>query len=154
MIIGVVGGEQVNGDTYSRAMEVGELIARRRGIVICGGRGGVMEAVCKGAKKAGGLTIGILPGMTREEANPYVDVAIATGMGTARNVIIVRTADVFIAIGGRYGTLSEIAHALDHGKKVVCLGTWRLDRMGVDKERFIVADSPEEAVELAFEGVK
>ena len=95
-------------------------------VVVCGGLGGVMEAVCRGAQGAGGRTVGILPGDDRHQANPYVDVAVATGLGEARNVVVVRTADVVVAVGGEFGTLSEIALAIKLGKPVVGLGTWRL----------------------------
>jgi uncharacterized protein (TIGR00725 family) len=93
-------------------------------VLVCGGLGGVMEAACRGAKDAGGTTIGILPGADRAAANPFVDVAIATGLGEARNALVVRAADAAIAVGGGYGTLSEIALALKAGKPVVGIGTW------------------------------
>lgn len=104
-----------------------------------------MEAACRGARSASGLTIGILPGPTRTDANPYVDVAIATGMGEARNVVIVRTADVLVAVGGGFGTLSEIGHALRLGKRVVGLDTWEVSRGGKDAG-ILRASTPEEAV--------
>ncbi len=107
---------------------------------MCGGLGGVMEAACRGAKEAGGTTIGILPGTDRAAANRFVDFAIPTGLGEARNALVVRAADALIAVGGAYGTLSEIAFALKAGKPVAGLGTWDVD--GVT-----VADSPEAAVE-------
>jgi uncharacterized protein (TIGR00725 family) len=112
-------------------------------VLVTGGLGGVMEAACRGARKAGGTTIGILPGTDRSAANPHVSVAIATGLGEARNALVVRSADAVIAIGGAYGTLSEIAFALKAGKRVVGLGTWEID--GVD-----AADSPEAAVETVL----
>jgi uncharacterized protein (TIGR00725 family) len=112
-------------------------------VVVCGGLGGVMEAACRGAKDAGGMTIGILPGTDRSAANPYVDVAIPTGLGEARNALVVRAADAVIAIGGGYGTLSEVAFALKAGKRVVGLGTWEID--GVE-----AAGSPEAAVETVL----
>ena len=106
---------------------------------MCGGLGGVMEAACRGAKAAGGTTVGILPGTERSAANEHVDVAIATGLGEARNTLVVRAADAVIAVGGGYGTLSEIALALKAGKRVVGLGSW-------DVEGVEAADSPEAAV--------
>jgi uncharacterized protein (TIGR00725 family) len=112
-------------------------------VLVTGGLGGVMEAACRGARDAGGTTIGILPGADRSAANPYVDVAIPTGLGEARNALVVRSADAVIAIGGAYGTLSEIAFALKAGKRVVGLGTWEID--GVEP-----ADSPETAVETVL----
>ena len=94
---------------------------------MCGGLGGVMEAACRGARQAGGTTVGLLPGLDRRDANPYVDVAIPTGLGEARNALVVRTADVLVAVGGGYGTLSEIGLALRTGKHVVGLATWEID---------------------------
>ena len=108
-----------------------------------GGLGGVMEAACRGARDVGGTTIGILPGADRSAANAYVDVAIPTGLGEARNALVVRAADALIAVGGAYGTLSEIALALKAGKRVVGLGTWQID--GVE-----AAASPEAAVETVL----
>jgi uncharacterized protein (TIGR00725 family) len=108
-------------------------------VLVCGGLGGVMEAACRGAKEAGGTTVGILPGSDRSDANPHVDVAVSTGLGEARNALVVRAADALIAIGGGYGTLSEVALALRAGKRVVGLGTW-------DVEGVEMAGSPEAAV--------
>ena len=110
-----------------------------------------MEAACRGAKEAGGLTIGILPGPFRGDANPYVDVAIATDMGQARNAVIVRTADSVIAVGGEYGTLTEIAMALKMGKRVVALNSWRIQREGRFDERIIYARDAQEALRIALE---
>jgi uncharacterized protein (TIGR00725 family) len=125
------------------AAEVGRLLAERGAVVVCGGRGGAMEAACRGAKKAGGLTVGILPGSDRSEANPYVDVVLPTGLGEARNALVVGAADVVIAIGGGYGTLSEIALALKARKRVIGLGTWEI-------EGVTAAESPEAAVAAAL----
>ncbi len=142
--VGVFGGSVCPPEVYQVAVAAGKAIAQKGGVVVCGGLGGVMEAVCKGAREAGGITIGILPGDSPEEANPYVTYPIATGMGIARNIIIVRTADVCLAIDGRYGTLSEIAYALQLGKTVVTLQSW--DTIpGV-----ISAPSVEEAVRIVF----
>jgi uncharacterized protein (TIGR00725 family) len=112
-------------------------------VLICGGLGGVMEAACRGAKQTGGTTVGILPGDDRSAANPYVDIVIPTGLGEARNAVVVRSADALIAIGGAYGTLSEIAFALKAGKLVVGLGTWEV-------EGVLAADSPAAAVETVL----
>ncbi len=136
------------------AEEVGSLIARRGAALICGGLSGVMEAACKGAKKEGGLTVGVIPTIDKADANPYVDVVIATGMGTARNVIIVRSADAIIAVDGSFGTLSEISHAFEQGKKVVSLGSWDMRKIDVPEDLFYVAESPAEAVELAMKNSK
>jgi uncharacterized protein (TIGR00725 family) len=106
------------------AEEVGRLLARRGAVVVCGGLGGVMEAACRGARSRGGLTVGILSGLDREAANGWVMVALPTGLGEARNALIVRAADAVVAIGGGWGTLSEIALALKAGVPVVGIGTW------------------------------
>lgn len=123
-LIAVIGGSHCSPEDYSIAEEVGKLLARKNVTVICGGMFGVMEAVCKGANEAGGVTIGILPGDNPADANKYVTIPIVTGMGIARNIIIVRSAAACIAINGKYGTLSEIAYALQLGKPVVTLNSW------------------------------
>ena len=131
LVIGVIGESTFTEAVHELlAEEVGRRLARAGAALICGGLGGVMEAACRGARAAGGRTIGILPGSERTEANPFVDVAVATGMGQARNVLIVLSADALIAIGGGFGTLSEIALALRHGKPVVGLRTWEAVRGG------------------------
>ncbi len=150
MRIAVIGGAEASPEETAAAEAVGRVLAQRGAVLICGGRGGVMEAACRGARSAGGLTIGILPGTTPKEANPYVDIPIVTGMGEARNVIIIRTAQAVIAIGGGYGTLSEIAYALQYGVPVVGLGTWELTRPGHPSPPIHRAETPEEAVELAL----
>jgi uncharacterized protein (TIGR00725 family) len=109
------------------AEAVGRELAARGAVVVCGGLGGVMEAACRGAKEAGGHTVGILPGTDRSAANPFVDTAVPTGFGEARNALVVRAADALIAVGGGYGTLSEIALALKAGKRVVGLDSWDID---------------------------
>ena len=121
------------------AEEVGRLLAQAGAIVVTGGCGGVMEAASKGAHEAGGTTLGILPGADRREANEWVSVAVPTGMGEARNALVVRAADAVVAVGGAWGTLSEIALARKTGKSVAALDSWDLD--GVD--RF---ETPAEAV--------
>jgi uncharacterized protein (TIGR00725 family) len=148
----VVGGARIDEDTRALAYDVGRLIAERDAILVCGGLGGVMEAACQGAYEHDGITIGILPTDDTYEANPYVQVPIATGFGIGRNVVIARTADVLIAVGGSYGTLSEIGLALNIGKRVVHLQSWDLDQAGaVDPDLYIEAQTPEEAVERALE---
>ncbi|HET9156806.1 MAG TPA: TIGR00725 family protein, partial [Myxococcaceae bacterium] len=126
--VGVVGSGSAERDQLVLAEEVGRLLATRGAIVVCGGLGGVMEAACRGAKSVGGMTVGLLPGSDRRDANAWVDVAIPTGLGEARNALVVRAADVLIAIGGEFGTLSEIALALKTGKPVVGIDTWELSR--------------------------
>ncbi len=150
MIIGVIGGANVGREIREQAVEVGWRIAEKGAILVCGGLGGVMEAACEGARSAGGVTVGILPEDDTRRANRHVTVPVATGMGIARNAIIVRTADVLIAVDGSYGTLSEIAMALNLGKTVVQVGSWRLPEAGeVDPGFYIAADSPADAVERA-----
>jgi uncharacterized protein (TIGR00725 family) len=129
-MLAVVGSATCDEATAALAREVGRQIARLGAMLVCGGRGGVMQAACQGAKEEGGTTVGILPGGDRSQANPYVDLPIATGLGEARNAIVVRAADAVIAVGGGYGTLSEIGLALKMGRPVVGLGTWELQRQG------------------------
>ena len=151
MIIGVIGGSHCSEEMYLFAKSVGEGIAKGGATVVCGGLGGIMEAVCKGAKNAGGTTIGILPGYTKFDANHYVDIPIITGMGIARNVIVVRTADVVIALEGSAGTLSEIALALNVGKPVVSVKTWEILKLeNLHEELLHFVNTGEEAVETAL----
>ncbi|MEW6110110.1 MAG: TIGR00725 family protein [Nitrospirota bacterium] len=125
-IIAVIGGRKADKSLLDEAEEAGRLLAKRSTIVICGGLGGIMETASKGAKSEGGLTIGILPQDHKRDANEYIDVPIVTGLGIGRNVIIARTADALIAVGGEYGTLSEIAFALQMKKPVVGIRTWEI----------------------------
>lgn len=131
MNIAVIGGYSCSKKVYKLAERLGELIAQEGWVLICGGGSGVMEAACKGAKKKGGLTVGILPSLEGGEANPYLDVTIPTGLGYARNILVVRAADCIIALDGKYGTLSEIAFSLNEGKIVYGIDTW--DIKGVIK---------------------
>ena len=150
-VISVIGSHECSDWEAQAAESVGRLLASNDVTVICGGRGGVMEAVCRGAQEAGGVTIGILPGLTVEEGNRYLTIAIPTGLGEGRNVIIARAGKAVIAIGGRFGTLSEIAFALKMGKQVVGLRTW--DPLYADGSRtsIQIVETPEEAVELVLE---
>ena len=147
-IIGVIGGSVCNPEIEKTAEEVGRLIAQKGGIVICGGLGGVMEAAAKGAKEAGGTTIGVLPGANPDDANKYIDIPLPTGIGYARNVIIVNASQAVIAVDGKYGTLSEIAFCLQLGVPVVSLFSWNIDKS------IITADNPEQAVNIAFSSGK
>lgn len=142
-VIGVIGAGDAAGDEYATALETGREIARRKFTLLCGGMGGVMEAACRGAKSEGGLTVGIIPGELKHEANPYVDIPVVTGMGHGRNIIVVRSCDAIIAIGGSFGTLSEIAFALRLGVPVVGIKTWDVSS---DIKQ---AENPREAVEMA-----
>lgn len=151
MIIAVIGGDSPPQEALAQAEAVGRELAQRGHTLICGGRGGVMEAACRGARAAGGHTIGVLPGPDRSDVNPHVEFPIVTNLGAARNAIVVLSADAVIAIDGSYGTLSEIALALVHGKPVVGLATWRIsDPGGVEDERVVRVDDPAEAVERAI----
>ncbi|RLB06081.1 MAG: TIGR00725 family protein [Deltaproteobacteria bacterium] len=124
--IGVVGGGECHGEIYEIAREVGGEIARRGFSLVCGGLGGVMEAACRGAKEESGITVGILPTSNKRDANPYVDIVIPTGLGHARNILVVHASDAIVAIDGGEGTLSEIAIALKVGKPIVGIKTWEL----------------------------
>jgi len=149
-IIAVIGGSAPTSQEVATAEAVGRELAGAGAVLICGGGGGVMEAACRGAKSADGLTVGILPGTSRGEANLYLDIPIVTGIGEARNAIITRTAQAVIAIGGSYGTLSEIAFALSFGTPVVGLGTWEIQREGHPLPPLVRTTSPEEAVSRAL----
>ncbi len=148
--IAVIGGGQCSPQEAQLAEEVGRELAMRGAILVCGGLGGVMEAACKGAQSEGGVTIGILPGENRQAANPYVQIPIVTGIGYARNVAVVKSAQAVIAIGGSYGTLSEISHALQSGIPVIGLNTWSLSRNGQQDNSIILAQNPTEAVNKAL----
>lgn len=132
--IGVVGAGEgtASAEDEAAAFAVGRALADGGAVVVCGGLGGVMAAACRGAKQAGGTTIGILPGDARDDANEWVDVAIATGLGEARNVLVVRASDALVAVGGGYGTLSEIGFALKTGRPVVGVGTWPVDGVAIE----------------------
>jgi len=141
--VGVIGGSRPDRAAARAAERIGRLVAERGGVLVCGGLGGVMEAACRGARKAGGLSIGILPGNDPAGANGFVDIAVATGLGYARNALVALNADVLVAVDGEYGTLSEIAFGIIYGKTVIGLGTWEV-------KGIIPAATPEEAVDLAF----
>lgn len=169
-LVAVAGAGAGGADARLLAMaeEVGALLAIRGVGLVCGGLGGVMEAACRGAESEGGLTIGLLPGNDRTTANPFVEIAVPTGLGEARNVLVVRAAVAVIAVGGQYGTLSEIALALKVGTPVVGLATWRIpcppagteapaitrDAPAHEQpgEAFPTATSPPDAVRLALDG--
>jgi uncharacterized protein (TIGR00725 family) len=150
IFIAVIGGSEVSPQISLLAEEVGREIARQGAVLVCGGLAGVMEAACKGAREAGGLTIGILPGEKRE-ANPYVQIPIVSGIGYARNVAVVRSAQAVIAIDGSYGTLTEIGYALQSGIPVIGLETWEIAIDGKTDNSIIRAKNPKEAVDKAME---
>ncbi len=146
MQVGVIGSGSCYGDICQAAFRIGQLLAEKGCVVINGGLGGVMEAVSKGAKSRNGIVIGIVPGKDKGMANRYCDYVIATDMGHARNMIIVHSSDVLIAVGGSYGSISEMAIALKEGKRVVAY------KPSVFLEGLILAETAEEAVEKALEG--
>lgn len=150
MFVAVIGDGRCSAEVSALAEEVGRELARHGAVLVCGGLGGVMEAACRGARSAGGLTIGILPGALRRDANPYVDIPIVTGMGEARNVLVVQSSQAVIAVHGEYGTLSEIAHALKLGIPVVGLSTWELAKEGQPRQAIVRAQTPQEAVQKAL----
>jgi uncharacterized protein (TIGR00725 family) len=141
--VAVVGPSTATAAEATTAESVGRGLAARGAVLVCGGLGGVMEAAARGAAGAGGTVVGLLPGEDRRDANPHLTVAIATGLGEMRNPLVVRAADAVIAVGGAYGTLSEVAFALRTGVPVVGIGTW-------DLADVVVAPGPDEAVELAL----
>jgi uncharacterized protein (TIGR00725 family) len=145
-IIAVIGAGVADESLCKTAEEVGRLLARRNAILICGGLGGVMEAASKGTTSEGGIAVGILPQDHKNEANPYIGIPVVTGLGEGRNIIIVRTADAIIAVGGEYGTLSEIAFGLRMGKPVIGIKTW-------DIKGIIKAENAEDALNKAFEAL-
>jgi uncharacterized protein (TIGR00725 family) len=145
-VVAVIGGRRVRATLLREAEEAGRLLARAGALVVTGGLSGVMEAACRGVREGGGLAVGILPQDHKGKANPYVDVAVATGMGFARNAVIARTADAVLAVGGQYGTLSEIAFALQLGKPVVGIGTWSI-------EGIVPAGDAREAVHMLLQAL-
>jgi len=153
MIISIIGDSSCSPKEAKLAETVGALLAERGATIICGGLGGVMEAVCRGAKSNGGLTIGVLPGEDSSMANPYVDIPIVTGVGYARNMAVVKSARAVIAMGGNYGTLSEIAYALKRGIPVIGLNTWLLSRNGQEGDPIIRVHNAAEAVDKAIAAV-
>ena len=149
-IIAVIGGEHPSSEEARLAEEVGRELARQGATLVCGGLGGVMEAACRGASSEGGITIGILPGNNPETANPHVQIPIVTGIGYARNIIVVQTAQAVIAVDGSYGTLSEIAHARQLNIPVIGLNTWVLSNKGQQDDSITRAENPAEAVDKAL----
>ena len=143
--VGIIGAGLCNNSIYELARRTGELAAKEGWILYCGGLGGVMEAACKGAREAGGVTVGILPGFKASDANRYVTIPVVTGLSHARNVVLVRSCEILIAISGSHGTLSEIALALKMWKPVIGLHTWE----GIPDVQYV--DTPEEVIEKAID---
>lgn len=151
-VVSVAGGAMCTPIEAAMAEAVGQGLALAGAILVCGGGPGVMEAACRGAIQAGGLTVGFLPGTQGDTGNPFLSLAVPTGLGEARNVLVVRAGRALIAIGGGYGTLSEIALGLKLGRRVIGLSTWTAANAQSVPAGILSARSPEEAVELALEG--
>ena len=150
LFISVIGESTASKKNYATAERVGELLAKHGAIVFCGGTTGVMEAVCKGAKKGGGITVGILPSSKRSHANKFVDIPIPTGVGYARNKYVVKCGQAVIAVGGSYGTLCEIGFALGYEIPVIGINTWQFQKKGHKKAPIIYVKTPERAVTMAI----
>lgn len=151
--IAVVGAGEPDEHLEALAEEIGRGLARNGCVVVSGGLGGVMEAASRGAKVAGGTTVAVLPGERRSDANAFIDIAIATGMGEMRNALLVRTVDAVIAVGGEFGTLSEVAFALKTGTPVVGIDTWMLAKRSGPVDAFERVASAADAVARALEAV-
>ncbi|MFC1973846.1 TIGR00725 family protein [Chloroflexota bacterium] len=152
--IAVIGGGQCSQQQSKIAEEVGSELARRGAVLVCGGMGGVMVAACKGARSAGGITVGILPKKRREDINPYIDIPIVTGIGEARNVIIINSSQAVIAVDGEFGTLTEIAYALRNRIPVIGLNTWELSKSGNADKSIIISHGAKDAVDKALAAIK
>ena len=154
LYVGVAGASQPEPPLLDQAELLGRRLAEAGAIVVCGGGPGVMEAVCRGAQSAGGTTVGLLPGLDRAEGNPYLTISVPTGLGQGRNLLLVRSSDALVAVGGGFGTLSEIALALRTGVPVVGLATWSLQLDGHPVEAFPVAGDADTAARLALEAAR
>jgi uncharacterized protein (TIGR00725 family) len=152
--IGVAGASQPGPGLLEQAETLGRRLAEGGAVVVCGGGGGVMEAVCRGARAAGGTTVGLLPGLDRDEGNPHLSVSLPTGLGQGRNLLLVRSSDALVAVGGGFGTLSELALALRTGTPVVGLATWSLALHGHPIDPFPVAGDADAAARLALEAAR
>lgn len=152
LYVAVIGpGDAAEGsEAVVRAEVVGRDLGRAGAVVVCGGRGGVMAAACRGCAAGGGTSLGLLPGDDRRDANPWVTIAVPTGLGEARNALVVRAANAVVAVGGGYGTLAEVALALRAGTPVVGLDTWEPAIAGRRDHGIVLAGGPEEAVEVAL----
>jgi len=144
-VIAVIGAGKCSKKLRDMAADVGRYIAENGGVVVCGGLGGIMEGAARGAKEAGGTTIGIIPSDNKEDANEFIDFVIATGIGQARNILVVNSADAIVALPGKYGTLTEMAFALNAGKPIVSVSAWNLG------DEIRQEEDPIEAAKLALE---
>ncbi len=154
MYVGVAGASGAEPALLDQAEVIGRRLAEGGAIVVCGGGPGVMAAVCHGAQSAGGTTVGLLPGLDRAEGNPHLTISIPTGLGQGRNLLLVRSSDALIAVGGGFGTLSEIALALRTSTPVIGLATWSLQLDDQQVDAFPVAGDPDTAAQLALEAAR
>jgi uncharacterized protein (TIGR00725 family) len=154
LYVGVAGASRPERPLLDQAEVLGRRLAEAGAIVLCGGGPGAMEAVCRGARAAGGTTVGLLPGLDRAEGNPHLTISIPTGLGQGRNLLLVRSSDALVAVGGGFGTLSEIALALRTGTPVIGLATWSLRLDGRPVDAFPVAGDPGSAAQLALEAAR
>jgi uncharacterized protein (TIGR00725 family) len=154
LYVGVAGASQPEASLLDQAELVGRRLAEAGAVVVCGGGSGVMTAVCRGARAVGGTTVGLLPGLDRAGGNPHLTVSLPTGLGQGRNLLLVRASDALVAIGGGFGTLSEIAHALRTGVPVVGLSTWSMTLAGRPVDAFPVAPDAEAAARVALEAAR
>ncbi len=150
--VAVIGASDATEWERATAEEVGRRLAHAGAVLVCGGLGGVMDAAAGGAAAEGGTSVGILPGSDRSGASPHLTVVVTTGFGEGRNVLVARSADAVIAVGGEFGTLSEVALALKMGTRVVGLGTWDLRRDDMEADPLMRAETADEAVRLALGG--
>src|ERR671914_389350 len=154
LYVGVAGASRPEPPLLDQAELLGRRLAEADAVVICGGGPGVMAAVCRGAQSTGGTTVGLLPGLDRGEGNPHLTISVPTGLGQGRNLLLVRSSDALIAVGGGFGTLSELAIALRTGTPVIGLATWSLQLEGQQVDAFPVADDPDTAARLALEAAR
>jgi uncharacterized protein (TIGR00725 family) len=154
LYVGVAGSSQPDAGLVDQAERLGRRLAEAGAVVVCGGGPGVMEAVCRGARSAGGVTVGLLPGEDRGDGNPHLSISVPTGLGQGRNLLLVRSSDALVAVGGGFGTLSEIGLALRTGTPVVGLATWSLQLDGRPVDAFPVADDADTAARLALEAAR
>jgi uncharacterized protein (TIGR00725 family) len=154
LYVGVAGASRPGPGLLDQAELLGRRLAEAGAIVVCGGGPGVMEAVCRGAQAAGGTTVGLLPGLDRAEGNPHLTISVPTGLGQGRNLLLVRSSNALVAVGGGYGTLSEIALALRTGTPVVGLATWSLQLDAHQVDAFPIAGDPDTAAQLALEAAR
>lgn len=153
-LVSVIGAGAATPEERAQAEEVGRLIGEAGAVLVCGGLGGVMEAACRGAKKAGGLTLGFLPGESPQTSNPHLDIALPTGLGEVRNALVARSADGVIAVGGALGTLSELAFAIKKRLPVAAIGSWELNAERLPPDAcFFEAETPSEAVDFVMKRI-